>query len=75
MKVTLTNNFHNTSVTLTMASLFPSVFQVKRARKTLCGVTGCTCSDVMGMRGPQTVVVGERQEYIAGELIPSIRAA
>lgn len=73
MKVTLRNDFHKTEVTLKMKGLFPTPSQVKRSRKVLCGVTGCTCGDIMGMRGDQDAIVGERQEYSGGELIPSIR--
>ena len=67
--ITLTNDFHNTSVTLRMKSAYPTKSQVKRAKNTLCGIKDCTCSGIMGMRGPQTVkIIG--QEYLDGELVP-----
>lgn len=61
-RVTLTNDFHNTSTTLiceTLSHIYgevtirPSVNQIRRAKKALCGISGCTCSDDAGCRGPQ----------------------
>lgn len=67
--ITLYNDFHSTSVNLKMKSAFPTKSQVKRAKKTLCGISGCTCSGIMGMRGAQEVkIIG--QEYLNGELVP-----
>lgn len=67
--ITLRNDFHNTSVTLRMKSGYPTASQVKRAWNTLCGIKGCTCGDVMGMRGPQDVkIIG--QDYLDGQLVP-----
>lgn len=60
--VTLTNDFHNTDVTLRCevlshiygeATIYPSESQIKRAKRELCGIDGCTCSDAAGCRGPQ----------------------
>lgn len=63
-QITLTNDFHHTSVRLVVdvdncghELLSPS--QVKRARRTLCGVAGCTCGDVAGCRPQQ---IEERQD-------------
>lgn len=68
LKLTLSNNFHGTSVTLLARSegktdlnnygeeipivdLSPG--QVQRAKRTLCGISGCMCSGSLGLRGPQ----------------------
>ena len=64
-KITLTNDFHNTKVTLNMRSVFPSASQIRKSQKTLCGVFGCTCGNVMGMRGKQTVKI-TGQDYADG---------
>ncbi|MFZ6755745.1 hypothetical protein ACO0K9_00880 [Undibacterium sp. Ji50W] len=67
--ITLKNDFHNTEVTLRMKSSCPTEAQVKKSWNTLCGIKGCTCGNVMGMRGPQEVeMIG--QEYLGGELVP-----
>jgi len=57
MKITLTNNFHNTEINLVVLSngggnMF-SKSQVAKARKALCGIKGCTCGGMLGERGPQ----------------------
>jgi hypothetical protein len=64
--ITLTNDFHNTSVVVrvpnqlvrmhdTDRARFTDVFlsdsQTRRAHKTLCGHTDCTCSGSTGTRG------------------------
>ena len=60
--VILRNNFHNTSVTIRCpvflhihneAKIYPSVSQIRRAKRELCGIDGCTCSGDAGTRGPQ----------------------
>jgi hypothetical protein len=51
--LTLTNDFHNTSVTLRVKGGHLSAGQVARARRELCGVDDCTCSGDVGTRGPQ----------------------
>lgn len=55
-KITLTNDFHNTSVNLLVdddpkKDYHLSPGQARRARKTLCGIDGCSCSDEIGVRG------------------------
>ena len=52
--ITITNNFHGTSVNL-KANIGDELTesQVKRARKQLCGVSGCTCWGMLGNRGKQ----------------------
>jgi len=58
-KITLTNDYHNTETTIwaripagsDQILITPS--QVKAARKKLCGITGCTCSDDAGTRPSQ----------------------
>ena len=55
MKITLTNDFHNTEVALNVKNNLISAGQIRRANKELCGIDGCTCSDDLGTRGPQDV--------------------
>lgn len=56
MIITLTNDFHNTSVNLraNMGDTL-SASQVRRARNSLCGNSDCTCSGDLGTRGPGSV--------------------
>lgn len=71
-KITLTNDFHNSEVTLQLRSAFPSTSQVRRSWRVLCGIKGCTCGDIMGMRGPQTVKIsGQEYNRELGELVPA----
>ena len=60
-KITLTNNFHHTSVTLrarrSPRGMVLSRRQVLRARRELCGCEGCTCGGPLGERGNQSVEV------------------
>ena len=49
--ITLINDFHNTDVTLRPRGGWLSKDQVRRARRMLCGVTGCTCGGNAGERG------------------------
>lgn len=74
-RVTLTNDFHGTSTTLICETLlhihnevtiYPSVSQIKRAKKSLCGIDGCTCSDSAGTRG--------RQEHNGKRLVVDVSA-
>lgn len=60
--VTLKNDFHNTSTVLRCETLShmhgectirPTVSQIRRAKRSLCGIAGCTCSDDCGCRGAQ----------------------
>ena len=60
--VTLTNDFHGTSVNLrcevlshihNVSTIYPSAGQVKKSKAALCGIAGCTCSGEDGTRGPQ----------------------
>ena len=52
--VTVKNSFHGTAVVL-RARLGKELTsgQIKKARKELCGVCGCTCGGPIGNRGPQ----------------------
>ena len=54
MKITLTNDFHNTSCTLISKNGRISESQMKRAKRELC-CDGCTCSGDFGYRGPQEI--------------------
>jgi hypothetical protein len=72
--ITLTNDFHNSSVTIrcevlsdlpsgaAFATAYPSASQIKRAKKALCGVAGCCCSNAAGIRGQQKTSWGKRLE-------------
>lgn len=62
MKMTLTNDFHNTAAIVRvtpresthyglMADL--SRAQTRRAEKKLCGMSDCSCSGALGTRGKQ----------------------
>ena len=52
MRITLTNDFHRTTVNLNLKGDHLSPGQVKRAKLALCGMAGCSCSGAMGNRGP-----------------------
>lgn len=53
-KITLSNEWHGTQISLTVKDNWTlSSAQVRLAKRTLCGVSGCMCSDSLGMRGPQ----------------------
>ena len=71
MKITLRNDFHNTAVRLIVApDKPPSPSQMRRSRRTLCGIRECTCSGALGVRGPQEVniyLVGYELYQIAKE--------
>lgn len=56
--ITLKNDFHNSSISI-RAELgqWLSKSQIARARKALCGITGCTCGGNLGERGKQSVQV------------------
>lgn len=51
--ITLKNDFHKTYVNLIPKNDRLSLRQIKRAKKELCGVKGCTCSGSTGTRGNQ----------------------
>lgn len=46
MKITITNTFHNSKVTLNMQNSKLSTSQVKRAGKELCGISDCICGSM-----------------------------
>ena len=60
--VTLKNDFHETEVRLrcrvldhgSEVTIRPGATQIARAKRVLCGISGCTCSDDTGCRGLQT---------------------
>lgn len=58
MKITLKNDFHNTEINLVVKDGKLSPAQVKRSRKALCGIAGCTCGDELGTRGQQDLPEG-----------------
>jgi len=59
--VVLVNDFHSTKATVRTQVLWHGVHceitltasQMKRARRILCGIKGCTCGGPGGIRGPQ----------------------
>ena len=67
-KITLTNDFHNTEVTLNVKNGIITVGQVKRARRVLCGISGCTCGDDLGARGKQEHAYEICQNARTGEI-------
>ena len=55
MQIKLSNDFHRTSANVRVipderGSLMLSASQVRRARKILCGIKGCTCGGHAGER-------------------------
>ena len=69
--ITLTNDFHHSSVNLrcevlshihNVATAYPNAAQIKRAKKVLCGVDGCCCSNAAGIRGRQETSYGKKLE-------------
>lgn len=65
MMIELKNDFHNATVRLHVRDGKLSVRQVRRSKQVLCGIAGCTCSDDLGRRGHQTVVVEVRRDGTA----------
>ena len=53
-RITISNSFHRTEVTLSVPwHCRLSRYQIRRARRELCGVDGCQCGGVLGERGQQ----------------------
>ena len=66
---TIRNDFHNSSTTARVGDsgeLRP--WQIKRIRKALCGISGCTCGGNLGERGPQDCDIDFRG-YRDGDLV------
>lgn len=64
--ITIRNDFHDTAARIRAAigdTLTPS--QVKRCRKALCGIEGCTCGGPLSERGPQHDDRGREFDVIA----------
>ena len=59
MLIEFSNDFHNSSARI-RASVGRTVSrsQVQRLRRSLCGISGCTCSDKTGVRGIQPEIPG-----------------
>ena len=54
MRVTLTNDFHNSKTTINLKpDQHLSARRVKAIKNRLCGVLACTCSGQIGTRGKQ----------------------
>ena len=60
--ITLTNDFHNTSVTLRASGNKLSRGQMLKAKRALC-CDGCGCSGDFGYRGPQDGIDGIEPIY------------
>ena len=60
MKIILKNDFHNSEVKLNVKNGVITKDQVKRSKTVLCGMLGCSCSDDLGMRGPQDYFIDLR---------------
>ena len=52
-QITLTNDFHGTSVNVVPVNGLLSASQVARARRALCGSRDCQCGGYAGTRGRQ----------------------
>ena len=50
-KIVLTNDFHHTEVNLSARGGELSPGQIKKAKRVLCGMSDCTCSNDIGIRG------------------------
>lgn len=50
-KITLTNDFHGTTINLVLRAGRLSPRQIRRAWRALCGIADCCCSGEAGQRG------------------------
>lgn len=68
--IKIRNDYHNTEVTL-RANIGDELTasQIKRARKALCGISGCMCGGPIGDRGPQDGFSVEQIDYDRVQLI------
>jgi hypothetical protein len=76
MKITLTNDFHGTSVNLIAKRddisrdlYYLSARQIRRAREALCSSSGCRCGDDVGARGWQRYQVVVERDWRGGEMV------
>ncbi len=52
--ITIKNSFHNSQINLNVQiGDYLTNSQIKRSKRILCGVHGCTCSGIAGDRGTQ----------------------
>ena len=51
-KITLTNDFHHTTIAVRTRAGMLNSSQVRRVRKALCGIAHCQCDFEIGARGP-----------------------
>ena len=67
-QVILTNDFHQTEYTASArrcaSGLVLSKYQVKKAKRVLCGIEGCTCGDGAGCRPSQVMVTQDGEGLI-----------
>ena len=59
-KLTLRNDFHHTSATVTVKDGVISGSSLKRAKKKLCGMKDCSCGSI---RGRQDMVIDVCYDY------------
>lgn len=64
--ITIRNEYHNTEVRVraSIGEVLTSG-QVKRCRRALCGIDGCTCGGVLSERGQQHDDAGRAFDVIA----------
>jgi hypothetical protein len=67
IKITLTNDFHDTQITLRPRNGKLSLRQVNKSKRRLCPSRDCICGDALGTRGEQSVEI--EQLYDRGVLI------
>ncbi len=66
MLVEFYNSIHNTSARVRISSWgdFLTPRQLKRLKRSLCGVSGCGCSDESGLRGVQPNTDGFQHDLL-----------
>jgi len=69
-QVILTNDFHQTEYTASArrcaSGLVLSKYQVKKAKRVLCGIEGCACGDSAGSRPAQVMVMQDGSGIVEG---------
>lgn len=64
--ITVRNDFHKTTARIRVRiGDTLTANQVRRCRKTLCGIEGCTCGGALSERGPQHDDSGRTFDAIA----------
>jgi hypothetical protein len=66
--ITIANDFHNSTARVRVnatGETYLSAATVRRVRRTLCGISDCTCGGFLGQRGKQ--VYARAEEMAGGE--------